>query len=48
MRGFLIFLGFIGRFYWMLITGIFDSLMVIAHLKRLPPTGQPYWRWKRR
>ncbi len=47
MRGFFVFLAFIGRFYLAMARGIMDALLVACRLKFLPPTGRPYWRWRR-
>lgn len=44
--GFFIFMGFIGKFYWMLLSGISEDVLVIVKLKRRPSTGRAVWRWK--
>lgn len=37
----------LATFFWMLILGVFDILMVIVRLKRRISVGRPIWRWKR-
>lgn len=34
--------------YVFMVRATADSLLVLARLKYLPPTGDPVWRWRRR
>jgi len=40
------FLVAIGRIYALMIRLTVDSILVLARLKVLPPTGDAVWRWR--
>jgi hypothetical protein len=45
--GFLILVGLIGKFFWTLLNGIAEDVLVVSKLKRRPPSGRAVWRWRK-